>query len=114
MKSEFHKLIAIFVFSVDTNKEVWDNFALNGVNYTKSVDNYLGQMCLLFFFLLILIAPSPRLQKEYQLFNEKLWQMGAGLKYEDVEERSTLWNLIGCFVPFSTVAYANHSFFQNN
>ena len=42
-KSEFHKLIAIFVFSVDADKDVWDDFAANAGNYTKSVDNYLGQ-----------------------------------------------------------------------
>ena len=42
-KSEYHKLIAIFVFSVDADKGVRDDFAVNGVNYTKSVDNYLGR-----------------------------------------------------------------------
>ena len=47
-KSEYHKLIANFVFSVDVNKGVWDDLAVNGVNYTKSVDNYLG--CCAFFF----------------------------------------------------------------
>ena len=43
MKSKFHRLIAVFVFSVDANKDVQDDFAVNGGNYTKSVDNYLGQ-----------------------------------------------------------------------
>ena len=43
MKSKFHRLIAAFVFSVDANKDVQDDFAVNGGNYTKSVDNYLGQ-----------------------------------------------------------------------
>ena len=42
-KSEYHKLITIFVFSVDADKGVRDDFAVNGVNYTKSVDNYLGR-----------------------------------------------------------------------
>jgi hypothetical protein len=42
-KSEFHKLIATFVFSVDADKEVHEDFAANPVNYTKSVDNYLGR-----------------------------------------------------------------------
>jgi hypothetical protein len=41
-KSEFHKLIAFFVFSVDVDKEVWDDFAMNGSSYTKSFDNCLG------------------------------------------------------------------------
>ena len=39
-----------------------------------------------------------RLQKEYQLFNEKLGQTGAGLKCEDIEEGSALSNLIGLFL----------------
>ena len=42
-KSEFHKLIAIYVFSVDTDNRVRDDFAVNGGNYKKSVDNYLGR-----------------------------------------------------------------------
>ena len=42
-KSEFYKLIAIFVFSVNTDKEVQADLAANTINYTKSVDNYLGQ-----------------------------------------------------------------------
>ena len=42
-KSEFHKLIAIYVFSVDADKDVRDDFAVNGGNYTKSVDNYIGR-----------------------------------------------------------------------
>ena len=42
-KSEFHKLIATYVFSVDANKDVRADFVVNVGNYTKSVDNYLGQ-----------------------------------------------------------------------
>ena len=42
-KSEFHKLIATFLFTVDADKEVREDFAANPGNYTKSVDNYLGQ-----------------------------------------------------------------------
>ena len=42
-KSEFHKLIATFVFTVDADKEVQEDFAANPGNYTKSVDNYLGR-----------------------------------------------------------------------
>lgn len=45
-------------------------------------------------------SASSRLRKEYRLFNEKLGQTGAGLKFEDVEEGSALSNLIGWF-PFS-------------
>ena len=41
-KSEFHKLIAMFVFSVDADKEIQEDFAANPGNYMKSVDNYLG------------------------------------------------------------------------
>ena len=41
-KSKFHKLIATFVFSVDADKDVREDFAANPGNYTKSVDNYLG------------------------------------------------------------------------
>jgi hypothetical protein len=44
-KGEFHKLIAIYVFSVDANKGVRDDFAANSGNYTKSV---LGGMLLFF------------------------------------------------------------------
>ena len=42
-KSEFHKLITTFVFSVDADKDVREDFAANPGNYTKSVDNYLGR-----------------------------------------------------------------------
>ena len=42
MKSEFHRLMAVFVFSVDAHKDVQDDFVVNGGNYMKSVDNYLG------------------------------------------------------------------------
>jgi hypothetical protein len=49
-KAEFHKLIAIFVFSVDDDKGVRDDFAMNGGNYTKSVDNYLGRYGFFFYF----------------------------------------------------------------
>ena len=35
------------------------------------------------------------MRKEYRLFNEKLGKTGAGLRYEDVEEGSSLSNLIG-------------------
>ena len=41
-KSEFHRLMAVFVFSVDAHKDVQDDFVVNGGNYMKSVDNYLG------------------------------------------------------------------------
>ena len=56
-KSEFHKSIAQFVFSVDADKGVRDDFAVNGGNYTKSVDNYLGRYAFHFFsFQLMLIS----------------------------------------------------------
>jgi hypothetical protein len=42
-KSEFHKMIATHVFSVDENEAVRADFAVNTINYTKSVDNYLGR-----------------------------------------------------------------------
>ena len=99
-KSEFHKLIVIHVFSVDNDKGVWDDFALNGGNYTKSVDNYLGRYVFVFLPFSSCSSASSRLWKEYQLFNEKLGQTGAGLKFEDVEEGSGLSNFIGSF-PFS-------------
>ena len=63
MKSEFHKLITIFVFSVDTNKEVQDDFALNGVNYTKSIDNYLGWYVFAFFLSAHTYCPLPKVVK---------------------------------------------------
>ena len=87
----------MFVFSVDANKGVQSNFAANPVNYTKSVDNYLGRYI---FFQQPLIQhaySASRLQKEYHLFNEKLGQTGAGLRFEDVKEGSNLSNLIGPF-----------------
>ena len=43
IKSEFHRLMAVSVFSVDADKDVQDDFAVNSGNYTKSVDNYLGR-----------------------------------------------------------------------
>jgi hypothetical protein len=40
-KSEFHKMIAAAVFSVDPDADVRADFRDNPVNYTKSVDNYI-------------------------------------------------------------------------
>jgi len=51
-KSEFHKLIAIFVFSVDSDSEIRADFQSNAVNYTKSVDNYIIRLVVLFLFTL--------------------------------------------------------------
>jgi hypothetical protein len=112
-KGEFHKLIAIYVFSVDADKGVRDDFAANSGNYTKSVDNYLGRYAFHFLPYSSCSSASSRLRKEYRLFNEKLGQTGAGLKFEDVEEGSALSNLIGSFFLFA-MAYANYSFYQNN
>ena len=117
-KSEFHKLIAIFVFSVDADKDVRDDFAVNSGNYTKSVDNYLGRyaLCFLPFNSKSCSSASSRLRKEYRLFNEKLGQTGAGLKFEDVEEGSALSNLIGLFLSLchGLATYTNHNFLQKN
>ena len=65
-KSEFHKKIATFVFSVDSDADVHADSLFNTNNYTKSVDNY----------------PSMR-------------NSGAGLRYEDIDEGSNLQNLVG-------------------
>jgi len=110
-KSEFHKLIAIFVFSVDADKGVRDDFAVNGGNYTKSVDNYLGRYVFLFLPLSSYSSASSRLRKEYRSFNEKLGQTGAGLRFEDVTEGSALSNLIRLFLfslpfPMLTVVFS--------
>ena len=46
------------------------------------------------------------MRKEYRQFNETLGRTGAGLRYEDVEEGTNLWNLIGEFmVPSLAHAY---------
>jgi hypothetical protein len=47
-KSEFHKLIATYVFSVDDDEAIRADFTVNPTNYTKSVDNYLGRYVILF------------------------------------------------------------------
>jgi hypothetical protein len=94
-KSKFHKLITMFVFSVDADKDIWEDFAVNPGNYAKSVDNYLGQWAFHLLHSSSCSSASSRLWKEYCIFNEKLGQTGAGLQFEDVEERSNLMNLIG-------------------
>ncbi|KAH9974182.1 hypothetical protein BGW80DRAFT_1128570, partial [Lactifluus volemus] len=76
-KSEFHKMMATAVFSVNDDANIRADFRSNPVNYTKSIDNYI-----------------TRLRKEYRSFNEKLGQTGAGLRYEDLEEGSNLQNLV--------------------
>lgn len=45
-KLEFHKLIATYVFSVDNDEAVRADFTVNAINYTKSVDNYIGRYVL--------------------------------------------------------------------
>jgi hypothetical protein len=42
-KSEFHKMIATFVFSADADSKTRLDFSSNAGNYTKSVDNYLAR-----------------------------------------------------------------------
>jgi hypothetical protein len=71
-KSEFHKLIAFFFISVDVNKEVHDDFAVNGGNYTKSVDNYLGRYA--FFIYLLNQAHQPPLGCERSInYSMRSW-----------------------------------------
>ena len=41
MKSEFHKLIATFVFSINDDANICVDFHSNTVNYTGSIDNYI-------------------------------------------------------------------------
>jgi hypothetical protein len=48
-KSEFHKLIATYVFSADDDEKVRADFTVNPINYTKSVDNYLGRYVLVLY-----------------------------------------------------------------
>ena len=43
-KSEFHKMIATSVFSVNDDTNICADFHSNPVNYTKSVDNYITQL----------------------------------------------------------------------
>ena len=43
-KSEFHKMIATSVFSVDDDTNIRADFHSNPVNYTKSVDNYITRL----------------------------------------------------------------------
>ena len=78
-KSEFHKSIATHVFSADADKVVRDDFAANPGNYTKSVDNYIGQYGFQLSSFSSNLSGSSRLQKEYRIFNKKLGQTGAGL-----------------------------------
>jgi hypothetical protein len=40
-KSEFHRMIAAVVFSVDSDADICVDFQVNPTNYTKSVDNYI-------------------------------------------------------------------------
>ena len=47
-KSEFHKMIATFVFSVDPDPDIRADFAINTINYTKSVDNYIIRWAVFF------------------------------------------------------------------
>lgn len=58
-KSEFHKMIAAFVFSADPDTNICADFQSNPTNYAKSVDNYIIQWVLLFilhiFHMLILL-----------------------------------------------------------
>jgi DNA gyrase/topoisomerase IV subunit B len=40
-KSEYHKMIAVFVFSVDADHNIRADILANPLTYIKSVDNYL-------------------------------------------------------------------------
>ena len=95
-KSEFHKMIAVAVFSVDDDTNIRVDFHSNPVNYTKSIDNYITRLVFFCLYTYSMCLHSLyRLRKEYRSFNEKLGQTGAGLRYEDIEEGSNLQNLVG-------------------
>jgi hypothetical protein len=40
-KSEFHKMIAAFIFSADSDADTRADFHANPISYAKSVDNYI-------------------------------------------------------------------------
>jgi len=95
-KSEFHKKMATYIFSADSDPEVRADFLVNPVNYIKSVDNYIIRYVLYSYYVIKSnIFGSCRLRKEYRGFNESLGQTGAGLRYEDIDEGSDLKNLVG-------------------
>lgn len=71
-KSEFHKLIAIFVFSVDADKGVRDDFAVNSGNYTKSVDNYLGRYVFRFYLSVHAHQPPPGCERSID-YSTRSW-----------------------------------------
>jgi hypothetical protein len=93
-KSEFHKSIAAFIFSVDSDPIVRADFRSNPTNYTKSVDNYIIRYGL-YLCIFTCLWSYYRLRKDYRSFNEKLGQTGASLRYEDLKEGSDLKNQVG-------------------
>ena len=117
-KSELHKLIAIFIFSVNVDKDVQDDFAVNGGNYTKSVDNYLG--CYVFCFILQLILISFfQVMKEVSVIQ---WEAGADWHWSQICPRywggeypiKSYWFVFFFFFFFFfffAMAYANNSSF---
>lgn len=100
-KSEFHKMIAGAVFSVDLDAGVRADYRDNPTNYTKSVDNYIIRYAFSKYPSDTALKFFCRLRKEYRAFNEKLGQTGAGLRYEDIEGGSSLQNLVGESCPDS-------------
>ena len=58
-KSEFHKMIATSVFSVDDDTNIHADFHSNPVNYMKSVDNYIMRL-VFFIYIPILCTYTPR------------------------------------------------------
>ena len=100
------------VFSAESDKVVQDDFAANPGNYMKTVDNYIGWYGSQLSSFSSGLSGSSRLQKEYHILNEKLGQMGTGLQFKDVEERSNMWNLIGKFCFYSL--YPQQTFSSQN
>jgi hypothetical protein len=94
-KSEFHKMIATYVFSTDDDPTIREDFRSNPGNYTKSVDNYIIRLVFFFLYFFICLCFFYRLRKEYRSFNEQLGQTGAGLRPEDITEGTPLHNLVG-------------------
>jgi hypothetical protein len=54
-----------------------------------------SECCYLYSIFFICLFSYYRLQKEYCDFNTDIGQTGAGLQYKDMEEGSTLKNLVG-------------------
>jgi len=98
-----------------TQRLTWTSLQMLGIIWSLLTTILCGMFLITIYFCFMLM-PISRLCKEYRTFNKVFGQMGAGLQYDNIDEGSTLVNLVGkytLFWPSTVITFTNHSSQRN-